>query len=62
MEDALYKDIMAIGEDIVSSDRFAKARAVPHHSKGGNIALHSLETLPWMSVMWYGLACYMTSA
>ena len=44
MEDALYHDIMAMGQDIVASRRFAKARRVPHHSKDGNIARHSLET------------------
>lgn len=44
VEEALVRDIMEIGGDIVSSKRFEKARSVPHHSKGGNIAAHSLET------------------
>jgi len=35
---------MRLGGDIVASERFIKAKSVPHHSKGGNIALHSLET------------------
>lgn len=45
MKEALLKDIMEYGEDIVSSERFAKAKTVPHHSKKhGTIAAHSLET------------------
>lgn len=44
MDDTLRNDILRYGRDIVSSARFAKAREVPHHSKGGNIARHSMET------------------
>ena len=44
LEDSLLKDIMEIGGDIISSERFKKAETVLHHSQGGNIALHSLET------------------
>lgn len=44
MEDALYKDVIELGGDIVSSERFAAAKLVPHHSKDGSIASHSLET------------------
>lgn len=44
MEDAVLKELERYGGDIISSDRFAKAREVPHHSKNGNIALHSMET------------------
>ena len=44
VEDAIAKEVMELGGDIVVSWRFAKARRVPHHSKSGNIALHSLET------------------
>lgn len=44
MEDAIAKEVMELGGDIVASWRFAKARSVPHHSKRRNIALHSLET------------------
>ena len=44
MEESLLSEIMAIGEDIISSDRFAKAHEVIHHSKDGNIARHSVET------------------
>ena len=35
---------MAVGGDIVSSDRFARAQGVPHHAKSENIQTHSLET------------------
>ncbi len=35
---------MALGGDIVTSERFTRAKKVPHHSKSGNIALHSMET------------------
>ena len=35
---------MELGDDIIGSERFQKAKSVPHHSKQGNIALHSLET------------------
>ena len=44
MEDVVLKELKRIGGDIISSGRFAKAESVPHHSKTGNIALHSLET------------------
>ena len=44
MEERILQDVMELGSDIVSSERFAKAYDVPHHSKSGNIALHSLET------------------
>lgn len=40
----IRKELERYGADIISSDRFAKARQVPHHSRRGNIALHSLET------------------
>jgi uncharacterized protein len=44
VDDTLRNDILRHGRDIVSSERFTKARKVPHHSKGGNIARHSMET------------------
>ena len=44
MNNAVLIEVRRIGMDIISSDRFAKAEEVPHHSKSGNIALHSLET------------------
>lgn len=44
MDDALYKDLNELGGDIISSERFVKAKDVPHHSRDGNIATHSLET------------------
>jgi len=44
MTDELLKEVMEIGGDIIASERFAKAKSVPHHSKEGNIAAHSLET------------------
>ena len=44
MTDELLKEVMEIGGDIIASERFAKAKTVPHHSKDGNIAAHSLET------------------
>ena len=44
MDDSLLKDVMELGGDIVGSKRFAAAKSVPHHSKNGNIAVHSLET------------------
>lgn len=44
VDDALRKEIVELGGDIITSRRFKKARSVPHHSKSGNIALHSLET------------------
>ena len=44
VKDNLLKDVMKMGGDIVDSKRFAKARNVPHHSKDGSIAAHSLET------------------
>ncbi|MDO4404010.1 MAG: HD domain-containing protein [Atopobiaceae bacterium] len=40
----LVKEVAQVGEDIIHSDRFDKAKRVPHHSKSGNIACHSLET------------------
>ncbi len=56
VEEALVKDIMRIGGDIVSSERFAKARSVPHHSKDGNIAVHSMETAGYALLLarWLG--------
>jgi hypothetical protein len=36
-----------MGDDIVASDRFAKAFEVPHHSKDRNIANHSYTTAIW---------------
>lgn len=44
MKKVLLKDVMKLGGDIVASERFAKAKRVPHHNKNGNIADHSLET------------------
>ena len=44
MDDAVLKDVSELGGDIIASKRFEKAKSVPHHSKSGNIALHSLET------------------
>lgn len=44
MKDTLLQEIMELGGDIVASERFARAKQVPHHSKSGNIALHSMET------------------
>lgn len=44
MKDRLLQDIMALGGDIVTSERFALAKKVPHHTKSRNIALHSMET------------------
>lgn len=44
MTDELLKEVMELGEDVIASERFAKAKTVPHHSKDGNIAAHSLKT------------------
>jgi len=44
MKDTVDQDIMRIGEDILSSDRFAKAELLPHHNKHCTIASHSFET------------------
>lgn len=44
MEEEIQREVRRLGGDIISSERFAKAYDVPHHSKSGNIALHSLET------------------
>ena len=44
MKDTLLQEIRELGDDIVASERFARAKQVPHHSKSGNIALHSVET------------------
>ena len=44
MRKNLQQDIMAMGGDIVASDRFDRAQTVPHHAKGENIQTHSLET------------------
>ena len=44
MDDALFNDIIELGRDIVASERFAAALNVPHHSKNGDIASHSVET------------------
>ena len=44
MTDDLLKQVLELGGDIIASERFAKARSVPHHSKEGNIADHSIET------------------
>lgn len=41
---SLLQDVARMGNDILSSDRFAKARGVPHHNAHGNIALHCMET------------------
>ncbi|MBP3894667.1 MAG: HDIG domain-containing protein [Atopobiaceae bacterium] len=56
MKEALLKEIMEIGGDIISSDRFRKARKVPHHSKSGNIARHCLETAGYALLLarWLG--------
>lgn len=44
MDDALFNDLVDLGGDIITSERFVSAINVPHHSKTGNIAAHSLET------------------
>jgi uncharacterized protein len=44
VNEADYNLILELGDDIIGSERFQKAKSVPHHSKNGNIALHSLET------------------
>lgn len=44
MDDELIMEIVEMCDDILASRRFEKAWQVPHHSKGGNIAYHSLET------------------
>jgi len=56
VEDAVLRRVEELGGDIISSGRFAKARLVPHHSKSGNIALHSLETAGYalLLVRWLG--------
>lgn len=41
--DITASDVFAMGEDIVSSERFAKARLVVHHNKSHNIAAHSVN-------------------
>ena len=51
LDNALFDDIMGMGKDIVLSDRFAKAWEVPHHSKDGNIAVHSLKTAEYALVL-----------
>ena len=40
----LHQDVMDLGGDIVSSERFAMALAVPHHNPRRTVASHSLET------------------
>ena len=40
----LGRDVVRMGEDIIRSARFEKAWSIPHHSKEGNVALHSLST------------------
>lgn len=44
MNDSLFNDVVDLGGDIIISERFAAAMSVPHHSKNGNIAAHSLKT------------------
>ena len=44
MNDSLFNDLVDLGGDIIISERFVSAIDVPHHSKTGNIAAHSLET------------------
>ena len=44
VDDALFNDLVDLGGDIIISDRFDLAITVPHHSRDGNIAAHSLET------------------
>lgn len=39
----LRRDVLTIGKDIVHSDRFRRAKKVPHHIKF-NVATHSVET------------------
>ena len=41
--DITASDVLSMGEDIVSSERFAKARLVIHHNKSHNIAAHSVN-------------------
>lgn len=41
--DSHISEVLALGEDIVSSARFAKAETVHHHSRGHNIARHSVD-------------------
>ncbi len=40
----IRKDVMLMGEDIVSSERFDKARLLRHHTEEGNVASHSIST------------------
>lgn len=56
LDKAILKEVKALGSDIIASERFAKARLVPHHSKDGNIALHSLETAGYALMLsrWLG--------
>lgn len=42
--DAVKRDVLMIGGDIVDSERFSMARRVPHHRGKHNVAEHSLET------------------
>jgi uncharacterized protein len=44
VNDSLFNDLVDLGGDIITSERFDAAIDVPHHSKNGNIAAHSLET------------------
>lgn len=38
------QDVERMGGDILQSERFVKAKGVPHHNEHGNIARHSAET------------------
>lgn len=58
VEDAVLRRVKEIGGDIISSERFAKAQGVPHHSKSGNIALHSLETAGYALLLVRWLGCH----
>lgn len=44
VEKDLTKDIMDIGNDIVASGRFDKARSTAHHNPERSVATHSIET------------------
>lgn len=44
---AICRRVSETGEDIITSNRFAKARTVPHHGRYLNTADHSIEVAEW---------------
>lgn len=52
------QDVMRIGDDILSSWRFSKAKTVPHHNQHCNIASHSVETAEYALGMARWLRCH----